>query len=829
MMATAWSLAMRQLRRDIRLSEYVVVFCALVLAVAALTSVGFFANRVERAMVSQASTLLAADLVARSNNPVPDAVAAQAAQRGIRSARLTEFPSVVLNESGDTALVSVKAVDGDYPLRGELLLSDELYGASRQIAGPPQPGEVWVDSRLPGTLPVEPGQQLSLGDISVAASAFIAYEPDRAGDVFQMAPRVIMAAEDLPRAGLLGEGSRARYRMLFAGDEAAINDFADWLNDQTELNLRVVTPEEGRPAVRSALVNARRFLGLAAALAVLLSGAAVALSARQIAERDMDTSSLLRTFGASRALVLRLVAIRLLVLALVAGLVGSLLGYIAQFGLSAMLARWFATDLPQPSLLPLIGGFACSIIAMAGFCLPSVVRAADAPVVRVLRRDLPASQASLKLLLACGLLALTALLVWLTRDLLVAVLLVVAVVAVFGLLSAVSRGLVALASRPSGERWRRLLSGIKRRPGSVTLQIAAFGVGLLALLLLAIVRADVLNTWQRQIPPDAPNFFLVNIQPDEVPSVRDFFIDREIGFRSLFPMVRGRLERINDTPVADMDFAGKRNEWTIRRDFNLSFADEARDDNPIVDGQWWQPETTEQLLSLELDFADELGVEIGDVLHFRVAEALVSGRISNLREVEWESFSPNFFVVGSPATFRDSPASYITSVQVRDDHGGFVRELVSRFPSVTVLEVGSILERVSGIMNRAAAAVQYVFLFTVFAGILVLIAAVLASRRERFREAAILRTLGASRQYLRGTLGREFAVIGLLSGVLAATVAAVIGWIIVEQVMDLSYHFNPWLWLTGVAAGLIGIWTAGMLVTRPVLDQSPVDVLRNQV
>jgi putative ABC transport system permease protein len=289
------------------------------------------------------------------------------------------------------------------------------------------------------------------------------------------------------------------------------------------------------------------------------------------------------------------------------------------------------------------------------------------------------------------------------------------------------------------------------------------------------------------------------------------------------------LEQINDTPVAELDFEGKRNEWTVRRDFNLSFAADARDDNPIVDGQWWDPDTEEALLSLEHDFADELGVEIGDVLHFRVADALVAGRISNLRQVEWESFSANFFVVGTPAAFANSPASYITSVNVPDDHGGFVRELVSRFPAVTVLEVGSILERVTGIMNRAAAAVQYVFLFTVFAGILVLIAAVLASRRERFREAAILRTLGASRRYLRGTLGREFAVIGLLSGVLAATVAAVIGWIIVEYVMELSYQFNPWLWLVGVATGLICIWTAGMLVTRPVLDQSPLDVLRNQV
>ncbi len=812
-----------------RVSEYLILTLALVLAVAAVTSVGFFANRVERAMQAQAATLLAADAIVSSPQQITAEVRDTALQNSLSITDVIEFPSVVLNDDGDTALVSVKAVGDAYPLRGELRLSRQLYGVDRGVIGGPPAGEVWIDPRLAGVLSVTPGDELALGDLQVVVNEFIAFEPDRGGDVFQMAPRLMMSASDLPVSGLLGEGSRARYKMLIAGESRDLDNFAGWLDQLGDASLQLQNVEQGRPRVQSALLNVRRFLGLAAAVAVLLSGAAVALAARQIAERDMDTSALLRAFGASSQSVIRIVLIRLAAIALVASLVGSAVGFLAQFGLSALLAQWFAAELPAPSMLPLVGGISCALLALGGFCLPAIAKSADAPVVRVLRRDLPVARPSTWLVIGSALMAMLVLLTWLTRDIKLGLALVAGLITVVGVLWLVSRALVALAGRAQAPRLRRALEGIRRRPNSVSLQISAFSVGLLALLLLAIVRTDVLNTWQRQIPDNAPNYFLVNIQPEEVEQVQSLLAQRGVEGESLHPMVRGRLEAINDRRIGEGGYSDERARRMSERDFNLSYHLLPRDDNTVVDGQWWPADTTENQFSVEQDFAEEVGINLGDELHFRIADKQVSGTVSNLREVQWESFAVNFFVVGTPVALSGHPASFVTSVFIDDPDGVFVRDVVSQFPGVTVLDVGTMLERITGILDRAALAVQYVFGFTLVAGILVLIAAVLASRRERFQEAAILRTLGASRRYLAGSVSREFILIGTLAGLMASSIAAVLAWVIVERVMSLQYEFNLTLWIGGILVGIAGIWSAGTVATLPVLRQSPMAVIRNQV
>ncbi len=826
---TTVGIALRQLKREIRLPEYLVLFFALVLSVAAVTSVGFFANRVERAMAAQAATLLAADATVSSPQQISTQLRQLAAEGDLATADVTEFPSVVLNDDGDTALVSVKAVSTEYPLRGDVRLSDELYGIDYAATTTPASNEVWIDPRLAGTLSIEPGESLALGELQVRVAALIAFEPDRSGDVFQMAPRVIMPAADLVASGLLGEGSRARYRLLVAGDESSIDQFEQQVEALDDAALRYQNVEQGRPAVQSALVNVRKFLGLAAAVAVLLCGAAVALAARQIAERDMDTSAVMRAFGAQSGMVVRMVLIRLAVIALIATLLGSLLGYLAQFVLSALLAQWFVTELPSPSLLPLIGGVGSAVLALAGFCYPAITKAVDAPVVRVLRRDLPVARPSVKLVLFSGLVAMLLLLTWLTRDIKLGALLILGTLAATGLLWVISRALIALANQSKSAFWRRALEGIRRRPNSVSLQVSAYSVGLLALLLLAIVRSDVLNAWQQQIPEDAPNFFMVNVQPQEVESVSQFLEARGVTQPTLYPMIRGRLESINDKAIGEGGYKDEHARRMSERDFNLSYLSEPRTDNEVVEGQWWSAESNESLFSVEQEFAEETGIELGDTLRFKVADKTVTGVVSNFREVQWESFAVNFFVVGSPAALADKPASFVASLYVPDNQMNFVRDVVELFPGVTVLEIGSMIERVTGILGRAALAVQYVFVFTLIAGVLVLIAAVLASRRERFHETAILRTLGASRAYLASSMSREFLMIGLLAGVMASTIAALVAWAVVEQVMNLDYHFNLVLWVIGVLAGIAGIWVAGILVSRPVLNQSPVSVIRSQM
>lgn len=826
---TEFSLALRQLRREFRLPEYLVLIFALVLSVSAVTSVGFFANRVERAMAAQAATLLAADATVGSPQPISDSVRLQAQDRELATTDIIEFPSVILNDDGDTALVSVKAAGDEYPLRGELRLSKKLYEKDYAAKAGPVSGEVWMDPRLGSSLSVVVGDQIALGELQFVVGAFISFEPDRAGDVFQMAPRLIMSEADLDKSGLLGEGSRARYKLLVAGEESQIDSFGEWITIQDDAGLRFQTVEQGRPAVQSALVNVRRFLGLAAAVAVLLSGAAVALSARQIAERDMDTSALLRAFGAKSSSVFRIVLIRLALLATIAVVLGSLIGYLAQFVLSALLAQWFAATLPAPSLVPLVGGISCAVLALAGFCLPALSKAVSAPVVGVLRRDLPKARPSALLVIASGFVAMLILLSWLTRDLLLGLLLVIGLILVLGLLWIISRGLITFAGKVQSPFFRKMLEGLKRRPNSVSVQISAYSVGLLALLLLAIIRTDVLNDWQRQIPDNAPNFFMVNIQPQEVEAVEKFLDSHAVTEQKLYPMIRGRLEAINDQSIGEGGYSNERARRMSERDFNLSYQAQPRADNKIVTGEWWPADTDQSYFSVEEEFAEETGISIGDTLHFKVADKNVSGVVKNFREVEWESFAVNFFVVGSPAALIDKPASFVTSVFVPDGQSQFTGDVVREFPSVTVLEIGTMIERVTGILDRAALAVQYVFIFTLIAGVLVLIAAVLASRRERFHEAAILRTLGASRRYLSRSMSREFIFIGALAGLIASTIAAILAWAIVEKVMTLDYQFNLILWIVGIVAGIAGIWIAGSLASRPVLNQSPLAVIRSQV
>lgn len=826
---TEFSLALRQLRREFRLSEYLVLIFALILSVAAVTSVGFFANRVERAMAAQAATLLAADAVVSSPAAIGSDVRDKLAELQLTTTELVEFPSVVLNAAGDTALVAVKAAADGYPLRGEVRISDQLYGSDRAVTAVPAPGEIWIDPRIAGTLEAEVGTALFLGDLELTVSGFIAFEPDRSGGVFQMAPRVIMAMPDLMASGLLGEGSRARYRMLMAGEGDGVSQFANWIEARDDANLRFQTVEDGSPAVRSALLNARRFLGLAAAVAVLLSGAAVALAARQIAVRDMDTGALMRAFGANARSVIRIVLIRLALLALMAAVLGSLIGFAAQYALAGLLTQFFQTELPPPTLTPLIGGISCAALALAGFCLPVISRAATAPVIRVLRRDLPLAQPSIWVVIGSALVAMLLLLTWLTHDVRLGALLIVGVVAVVGILWLIARALVALAARVRSPALRRALEGLRRRPGSISLQISAFSVGLLALLLLAIVRTDVLDTWQRQVPADAPNFFMINIQPQDVPAMAEFLEARDIDGEALYPMIRGRLESINDKKVGEDGYRNERMRRMTERDFNLTYQAQVNDSNKVIAGEWWPEDTTETLFSVEEEFASETGIALGDTLQFKIADRTVSGKVTSLREVEWESFSPNFFVVGTPAGFDDLPASFVTSLRVAGEQGDFVRDVVQQFPSVTVIEIGKMIERVTGILNRAALAVQYVFVFTLLAGLLVLVAAVLATRRERFHEAAILRTLGASRRYLSASMSREFLLIGLLAGVMGSTIASLVAWAVIELVMEFEYHFNPVIWVLGTLLGVIAIWIAGVIASRPVLKQSPLAVIRSQV
>lgn len=825
--------AWRAQLRDWRAGELRVLALALIVAVAAVTAVGFFTDRVERAMLKQGAALIAADLLLESSREIAPQIAARADELGLRHHPMMTFPSVLLDEDDDSQLISLKAVGEGYPLRGELLIGDRPFAAGRPAEGLPAAGEIWVDPRLFARMELQLGERVLLGAREFTVAAVIAHEPDRGASLFQLAPRVIMRHDDLPGTGLVSEASRVRHRLLLAGELTAVETLqaeveADYVGD-----VRVRGLGNARPELASALERAESYLGLAALVAVILSGAAIAVAANGFAERQADAVAVMRCLGAEQRFVLRVLLLRLLLVGLAASLLGVLAGFTAQSVLAALLAQWFGGELPLAGVAPALAGVATGLVALLGFALPPVLRLRRLPVLRVLRRDLGLPDASVLGVAVAALLAVGALMVWQAGNFKLAALVIAGCLGTLGLLGAAAWLSLAALRRAPGEAligWRFGIANLARRARANSLALVAFGVGIMALLLLTLVRVDLLEAWRAELPADAPNHFVINVQPDEVEALRERIAAAGVEVRGLFPMIRGRLLSINGEPVSEDDYPDDdRAQRLATRDFNLSFAAEPRADNPLVAGQWWAPDTDQLLWSVEDGIAKTLGIEMGDELRYRVAGSEVVARVANLREVSWDSFQVNFFVTGTPATLAAAPATYITSFHLPPAEAALVPALLREFPGITLIDVDGLMQRVRQIVDRAAAAVEFVFAFTLLAGVVVLIAAVQASRAERARESALLRALGASRGQVIGGVIAEFAALGLLAGALAAAAASLLGWAVAAQVFQVDYTFNPWLWLIGAGGGALGIAAVGLAATRGVLARPPLQGLREGI
>lgn len=832
----AWRLSLRLLRRDWRSGELYLLSAALVLTVAAITAVGFFTDRIEGAMQRQGGELIAADLAIDSPDPIPTSISDEAQRRGLQTARTLTFRSVVL--AGDESqLVQVKAVDGDYPLRGELRLTDSSAGPERPSDGTPEPGQAWIEARLLYTLGGTLGDSVRLGEQQFDMKALIAYEPDRGGNFFQIAPRVMIAMGDVAATGLVTEASRVRHRLLVAGDIAGIEDFAAWAKPRLPANAGLIDAREARPEFESAVDRASRFLHLAALTTLLVAGAAIALASRRLVERQTDAVAIMRCLGAPRHLLTRVFALRLLLFGLLASLVGCLIGYLGQQGLVLLLQDWFGADLPPPSWKPVGVGIGTGLVALAGFALPPLLQLAQVPPLRVLRRDLGAPRASVAMAAGAAAGALMLLVLWQAGDLELAWKLLAgvaaAVTALLGL-GALLVWLAGLAATRSRGIWRLGLAGLARRPAASILQIVGFGLGILALLMLAVVRLDLLSSWQQTLPVQTPDRFLINIQPQEVEPLGAFFAANRIDGTGIYPMIRGRLTGIGGEPVSPDDFDEPRAQRLVEREFNLSFAAEIQSDNEIVAGAWWPDaevgadagaETASQF-SVEEGLAETLGIAVGDELRFLVAGREVAAPVTSLRRVQWDSFNVNFFVISSPSLLSDEPATYVTSFHLPQDREALVPDLLRAFPSVTLIDVGTLLGQVRGIIEQGIRAVEYVFAFTLAAGLLVMYAGIQASLSVRRGEHGVLRTLGAERRTLLRSLMVEFTSVGLLAGLTASLFAEITGWVLAEELLGLPFAWNPWLWVFGVLGSGLLIGLAGTLGTYGALVRPPLAALR---
>ncbi|NEV63203.1 ABC transporter permease [Thiorhodococcus minor] len=827
---TAWRITLRLLRQDWRSGELYLLSAALILTVAAITAVGFFTNRVEATMERQGSALIAADLALESSSPLAEDLSQEARSRSLETARTVEFRSVV-TAGRQPQLVQIKAVDPGYPLRGELRVAEATDLDDRPSATGPPAGDVWVESRLLRLLDIAIGDTLRVGETGLRIAAILTDEPDQGRNLFSIAPRVLMSRADLPATGLIGPASRATYRLLIAGPAEAIADFKPWLEPRLAANVSLDDALEARPEFASAVDRASRFLRLATLVTLLVAGAAIALASHRLVERQIDAVAVMRCLGAPRHLLMRVFVLRLLVFGLLASLLGCLLGWLGQLGLITALADWLEQDLPPPSLTPVLIGITTGMIALLGFAVPPLAQLAQVPPLRALRRDLGRPRASAALTLGAAGLALALLVFWQANDFELAWKLLAGLLG--ALLALILTVLVlvrlagGLAGRASGV-WRLGLAAMARRPGTAVLQITGLGVGILALLLLAVVRVDLLKSWQETVPEGAPNYFLINIQPHEVEPLREFLSSVEIQTPDLYPMIRGRLTHIGGQAVDPERYQDPRAERLATREFNLSYGAEMQPDNRIVAGDWWGSKDAPPQFSVEEGIAETLGIELGDDLTFWVSGHAISGPVTSLRKVQWDSFNANFFVVASPALLRDEPATFITSFFLPAEREAVVAELARRFPSVTTLDVDAILRQVRGVIDRGVLAVEYVFLFTLGAGLLVMYAGIQASLEQRRVEHGILRTLGADRRSLLTSLGVEFTAAGLLAGLLASIFAESTGYLLAEQLFELEFSFNPGLWALGVlgSGALIGV--AGTLATYPLLIRPPLRTLRGE-
>ena len=822
-------LAMRMLARDWRAGEQRLLALALVVAVASVTTVAFFADRVGRSLTREASQLLGADLVVVSDKPLADRFAQKARDLGLFATNAVRFPSMV-QFSGRTLLSEVKALAPGYPLRGKLRIRSSGAGKDFEPGNIPSPGEVWVDERLLRRLDLKIGERLGLGDREFTVTALVSEEPESSAGFINLGPRLMMNAADLPSTGLIQSGSRVSYRLFVAGSAAAVASFRDFATQAVGPGQRVEDIRDARPEIKAALERAERFLGLSALMTVILAGVAVALAARRYLQRHLDACAIMRCLGAGQGLILALHVSQFVMIGLIAGVVGCAVGFACQFVLAAVLAPVVSVTLPAPGLRPLVQGMVAGFVMLLGFALPPLIALKNVPTLRVLRRDLsaPDSTGISAYLLAAA--AVAGLVLWQAQELRLGLYVLGGIVGTAAACAALTLLVLQLLSslgRGAGLNWRFGVANLRRHRAGSLVQVTALGLGLMALILLTLVRAELLDTWRNSLPADAPNRFLVNIQPDQLQAVTQFFADNGVAPPQLSPMVRGRLVEINGKPVSSRDYVDDRARRLVDREFNLSWTQSMQPGNPVVAGRWFDKDDTgKPVLSVEEGIAKTIGVNVGDSLTYDIAGSRLTAKIVSLRKVAWDSFRVNFFVVAPPGVLEKFPASYVTSLHLPAQRSALMDELVRRFPNLLVIDVAAVLAQVQRMMDQVVRAIEFVFLFSIAAGLLVLFAALATTHDEREFDAAVMRTLGASTRQLRAVQAAEFALIGALAGLLAAIGASAIGYVLAEKVLNLPYVINPWVWLAGLLVGSAGVTVAGLLGTAKVLRTPPMQVFR---
>jgi putative ABC transport system permease protein len=872
--AHLFPLALRLLWRDWQGGELKLLFLALVMAVTSVTGIALFTDRLERALLMESANMLAADRVLGSRDEPPEAIIQEAEARGLRTARTLSFTSMAFSDTGNM-LVAAKAVSDAYPLRGEVIITEAAFTRGTPVQSGPPPGEVWLESRALPALNIEVGDSVYVGEAELTVGQIIIAEPDRTGGsmIDNAGPRLMLHWSDVPATNVVQLGSRVSYRYLFADDDLdELNAFEQWVREEYDRQYYIRDVREESEEVAEALDRAESFLLLGSLFAVLLAGVAIALTAKRYSERHYDYVAILKTLGCtSRQISFIYLSIQL-VLAVLAMVVGCALGWLVHQGILMLLQSVLMVELPPAGLQPYVIGSLTAVVCLLAFALPPLLALRETPPLRVLRKDLDQQTIGANVPYAFGILGAIFLVLWYSQDLVLTSVLVSSVAGIALLLSVISYALLqssGSAGMKAGNAWKLAMTAARRRRRQNVLQVMVFSTTIMSLLVLTLLRTDLIDEWQAQLPEDTPNHFMMNITANQIPGIESFFAANDIEGNAFYPLISARVTAINGAEPdveGDMD-DGESNtltESTAREETGslepsaseggsgagsdegaadgedeegrevrgrlgrrqVTWATDLPNDNNVTAGNWWGENAEPGYVSIEEDYADWLDLELGDVLEFEVNQQTVSAEVSSFRSVRWDNMQPNFFIIFSPGTIDHLGATFLSTARMESEQKVLLNDLIRLFPTMVVIEIDALIEQIQNIIAQVTSAIELISVLVLVCGALVLLACVNASLDERFKENAILRTLGAGRRLILSSLLIEFAFIGAIAGVIATIGAEASLAYLQEEVFEQDFSFHYWVWLVGPVAGMVLIGLLGLASTRQVVSISPLNVLR---
>lgn len=890
--STLIGLASRLLWRDWRSGELRLLFLALVMAVTSVSGIALFTDRLEKALLLESANMLAADRVLGSGKVLPDEILNEAQTRGLRTASTLSFTSMAFSDSGNM-LVSAKAVSDTYPLRGDVIIADAPFIRGAPIQSGPQPGEVWLESRALPALGLEVGDSVYVGEAELTVSKIIIAEPDRSGGgmVDNAGPRLMLHLDDVAKTNVVQLGSRVSYRFLFAADELlALDEFETWVDAEYEGEYRLRDVRDESEEVSEALSRAESFLLLGSLFAVLLAGVAIALTAKRYSERHYDYVAILKTFGCTSPQIGFIYLWIQALLAIVAVVVGSVLGWGVHHIILRALQTVITVELPAAGFEPFIVGAMTAVICLLSFALPPLLALRETPPLRVLRKDISQQKVGANVPYVFGIGGTIGLVYWYSQDAVLTSVLVVAVASIAILLSGLSFLLLSSSSAVgmrAGSAWKLAMSAARRRRKQNVLQVMVFSVTIMSLLILGLLRTDLIADWQAQLPENTPNHFMMNISQPQIAGIEEFFEENGVQGNAFYPLISARVTKVNGAtpdPQEDLNSDAERGtlaggggddaeeesakgaarvglsvgygqgetnaagagassgkeaseseagdepeEGEVRGRLSrrqVTWAAELPADNRVTGGEWWEATVEPGFVSIEQDYADWLDIELGDVIEFEINAQTVSAEVSSFRSVRWDNMQPNFFIIFSPGTIDHLGATFLSTALMEREQKILLNELVQRFPTIVVIEIDALIEQIQNIIAQVTSAIELISVLVLVCGALVLLACVNATLDERFYENAILRTLGAGKRLIMTSLLIEFASIGLMAGLVATLGAEASLYYLQEQVFEQEFALHYWVWLAGPLAGMIIIGGLGVNSTRGVVNISPLNVLR---